>query len=80
MTLDPSIIKNIKVVPVSLYLDVWPGFDPKSCLATATPYQTKEPNNRRYRIDVMVPDPVMESVDGVLPAIVTGERPTCPNC
>ena len=53
---------------VVLYLDVWPGYDPKFASATANP-GAKVEGVRRYQVVVNVPDP--HAPDEVVPVMAT---------
>jgi hypothetical protein len=44
-------------VPVTLYLDVWPGIDLSTAIATGSPGSAPLAGTRRYRVDFMVDDP-----------------------
>ena len=54
---------------IRLYLDIWPGIDPKFITASATAYSKPSEGTTRYAVDIVIPDPnrpdAVAEVEGV---------------
>jgi hypothetical protein len=64
-----------KLVPVTLYLDVWPGMDLSMVIASARPSGPPFiPGSRRFRVDFTIDDPNLP--DDVITTPPAREVPT----